>query len=590
MTRNRITLSEGQRAAQRELRRIAREHPEALQLVEEMGLDSDWVLKVRVRLPTGQLPSEKGGLRLHDHEDVVLEVLPAFPLVPPQVRVDHFRFAGHPHVLLGRFLCVLLDESREWDPEFGMVGFLERLWRWFEDAAAGRFNAADALFHPVGGVRRRTPGTPTVVVRERFDALGHWFRRGRLRQRTPQRLDFHWQTPGEGDAATVAIALASPLFFGASLDLAEFLSILDHPKWETRMARKLHHGWPRSASVLDVLAITALRNPAGTPLYFVCAVPNPAAGAHHLLVGRLPAQITDALRRTARGRKIWEAIDPRTMPTGIPIEWCYVSDERSEITTRRDDSRPVNAFAGKKVHIWGCGGIGSWVGEFVARADPATITLCDPAPVVGGLLVRQNYTEADIGTAKAEALAARLRRINDRLTVNLVGSPYPDADDPVWDDADVIIDCTVNVSLGRHLDIVLGRPDQSPIAAQLAVDVATGSLGVMSVSAPEYEAGPRTVDEATAKTVFADSSLEPFYCLWQDPNSGDEVTPAQGCSVPTFHGSSADLAAVAATLVNLLGLQLRAPSTGTHLVALPHAAGDGMSHRFLPVTRAHSSR
>lgn len=583
MTRNRITLSKGQRGAQRELRRIASEHPEALQLVEELGLDSDGVLEVRVRLPTGQLPRGKGGLRLRDHEDVVLRVLPAFPLLPPRARVDHFRFAGHPHVLLGRVLCVLLDESREWDPKLDVVGFLERLWRWFDDAAAGRFDAADALFHPVGGVQSRTPGTPIVVVRESFDSRGTWFRRGRLRQRTPQRLDFHWQTPGDGDHATVAIALENPLFFGASPDLAEFLFTLDHPKPETVTARKLHRGWPRSASVLDVLATTALRNSDGTPLYFVCAVPNPATGAHHLLVGRLPAEVSDALRRVARGRKVWETLDSSAVPIGMPIEWCYVSDERPEITTRRDDSRPVNAFTGKNVHLWGCGGIGSWVAEFVARAEPATITLCDPAPVVGGLLVRQNYTEADIGTPKAEALAARLRSINDRVAVNPAGSPYPDADDTLWDDADVVIDCTVNVSLGRHLDTVLENRDQAPIAAQLAVDVATGSLGVMSVSAPEYGAGPRTVDEATAKAVLADSSLEAFHCLWQDPTSGDEITPAQGCSVPTFHGSSADLAAVAATLVNFLGLQLKAPSTGTHLVALPHAASESTSQRFVPI-------
>jgi tRNA A37 threonylcarbamoyladenosine dehydratase len=103
-----------------------------------------------------------------------------------------------------------------------------------------------------------------------------------------------------------------------------------------------------------------------------------------------------------------------------------MSDEREAVTTRRDISRPVNGFLGKSVHVWGCGGLGSWIAEFVVRAGAREITVCDPGIVTGGLLVRQNYTEAGIGDTKAQALARRLREIRDDITVHVADGPIPD--------------------------------------------------------------------------------------------------------------------------------------------------------------------
>lgn len=92
------------------------------------------------------------------------------------------------------------------------------------------------------------------------------------------------------------------------------------------------------------------------------------------------------------------------------------------------------------------------------------------------------------------------------------------------------------------------------------------------------------VGQACVGRVVADGGLEPYHPLWEDAAEGDELIPTRGCSVPTFHGSAADLAAVAATLVNMIGLHLQqagAPVSGTHLIALPHAPA-GPRHQFLP--------
>ena len=98
-------------------------------------------------------------------------------------------------------------------------------------------------------------------------------------------------------------------------------------------------------------------------------VPHPNGGPRHLLCLRLPAGLADVLRSAAAVDG--EAIDPRAVISNsprIPMQWCRVSDERPAITTRRDTARPVSALHGRVVHIWGVGGLGSWIAEFVARA------------------------------------------------------------------------------------------------------------------------------------------------------------------------------------------------------------------------------
>jgi hypothetical protein len=262
-----------------------------------------------------------------------------------------------------------------------------------------------------------------------------------------------------------------------------------------------------------------------------------------------------------------------------------VSDERPEITTRRDHQRPTSTFAGKSIHIWGCGGLGSWIAEFIARAGATNIVLSDPASVTGGLLVRQNYTEPDLGHRKVDALAARLRAINDQLSVETFARPLPADTITPLPNCDAIIDATINLSLGVLLDSEAtrhARPGVRPLIAQVATDIRTGTLGLLTVAAPDYTGGPAIIDQCTGDIVLADGHLERFHTFWQTPAAGDELIPARGCSTPTFHGSAADLAAVAATLVSLLGPHLKVTVSGTHLIALPHADGDGPTHHFVP--------
>lgn len=204
--------------------------------------------------------------------------------------------------------------------------------------------------------------------------------------------------------------------------------------------------------------------------------------------------------------------------------------------------------------------------------------------MLGGLLVRQNYLEHDIGTNKAERLAERLRQINDDLTVQFHPEGAPPSGDSTLPTCDVLIDATVTNGIGVYLDHAcqqtLGSP--RPLLAQVATDLRTATLGLLTVTASGCPDGPRELDRRAGELVLADAHLERFYPFWQQPIEGDEVLPARGCSVPTFHGSAADVAATAASLVSLLGIHIGSTVSGTHLTALPHFAGTGPNHHFIP--------
>ncbi|MGP9617558.1 ThiF family adenylyltransferase [Arthrobacter sp. AOP36-A1-22] len=575
--RNRASLSAWQKHLLGELRSLVRERPDDVRVIQQAQLDANGDATLRLRLHTADIPRSPAGLELGDDEEFIVRICPSL-FLPPSVEVDHTRFLGFPHVLQGQRLCIYLDPSREWHPSEGVAGFLTRLWDWLTDAAGGAFDPSTAMYHAVGGVLHHANGTTTIVVREAGPSKQHQV--ARLIARSPYRYDLTYSTDRDGHRTPV-FALASDLPFGAASTLALFLTLLDDPYLDRAEGRSPRVS-PQSPAFLTSILASALRNADDTEQYFVLAVPHPAGGPHHLLGGRLPGATANVLRRLAKTRGTAVNLDPAMVNADIPIEWCNMSDERQEVTTRRDDNRPVNGFQGKTVHVWGCGGLGSWIAEFIARAGATTITLCDPGTITGGLLVRQNYTEADVGQTKAQALATRLGAIRDDLTVTVAEGNVPD-NPASFLSADLILDATVSHSITAYLDSLVGT-ERKALIAQVATDASSGTLGIANICAPAATLTPSEIDDQAGRSVLADGGLELYHSFWQEAADGDELVPTRGCSVPTFHGSAADLAAVAATLVNLVGAHLQqsqAVVSGTHLIALPHAA-TGPRHHFVP--------
>lgn len=567
-----------QRAAVRELRAVAATLPGDFALRGRPGLSHGGLARVPIRLKTASLGRRRGGLRLLDHEDFVLWISPS-RFLPPIVEVEHNRFIGFPHVLLGRQLCIYLDPAREWNPRHGASRAIDRLYDWLADAAANRFDPDSSLFHAVGGISFHSAGLPTVVVRD--DVTAVYAQSGYLTLRADHRLDLHFERASPDQIQIPVIGLSMPLPLGIGHTFAEVLTRLDVSQTS---------GWlgaipkisPQSPGFLAALAASAARMPVGSPQMFILTVPHPSGGPPHLLAGRLPADAADRLRRQAvRRQSILINVSVMSFHPETLVEWCPVSDERATVTTRRDTARPVAAFQEKAVQIWGCGGLGSWMAEFIARAGARRLVLCDPGRITGGLLVRQNFTELDIGNGKAEALRDRILAIRDDIEVDAYSGLVPDDISATFPLADVVIDATISLGIGQLLD-ELAPAGTRPLLAQIATDVKTGTLGVLSVSAPSNPTGANDIDRRVGEIVKADGTLEPFHTFWTDVPTEDELIPTRGCSVPTFHGSAADMAAVAASLANLLGSHLASaePVSGTHLIALPHSP-IGPAHKFI---------
>jgi hypothetical protein len=549
--------TELQRIAGRQLREIAENNPDALVLHARPELDGDGQLLARIRLPTGELLRQPGGLPVNEHEDVTIFIGSGYPLVPPVATVDHRRFAGHPHVLQGTTLCVYLDPSREWSTTYRMVDYIERLWQWFADAAANRFSATDALYHAVGGVLHETRGNPMIVVRSPLPTGSGVHPVGLLR-RTPDRFDLVGRTDPAASPASL-ISLSDPLYYGAGLTLGDLLQAVQP-----------------SEGVLTALGANARRVGAGEAVHFVLAVPNPATGRPHILAADIGPDGTDLLQRIPLTASL-DSLPPAL--TSSRINWHPVSDDRLHATTRRDAQRPAAGFHGKAVLLLGCGGLGSWIGEYLVRAGVESICLSDPGLIRGGLLVRQNFTEIDIGRDKATALRDRLAAIHDDLVADSVPGRLPPWDHEVWQAADVIIDATVANVIGEVLDATADDLPQETVLARVATDVGTATLGLLTVSSG-IAGGLDRAEAAARQAVRENGSLEAFATFWE-PAIGNEVVPEPGCSVPTFHGAATDVAGVAAILTNLLGQHVEAAAPGTHLVAMPGTPTGAPAHTFV---------
>lgn len=98
------------------------------------------------------------------------------------------------------------------------------------------------------------------------------------------------------------------------------------------------------------------------------------------------------------------------------------------------------------VAIVGMGGLGCPVALYLAAAGVGTLSLIDADSVSLSNLQRQVlFTEADIGTNKAQAAAKQLRARNS--TINIIAQPSklcPDNAQHLLAQADVVIDCSDN--------------------------------------------------------------------------------------------------------------------------------------------------
>lgn len=548
-----MRLSEGQKEAIRDLGRLAAATDGFDVLRMPDGTDHIGWARVVVTCDTSGFERQPGGFAMADREVFEIDIPYHYPHDLPAVQAAHYNWAEREHVVFGKVLCLYRAPDVEWDSALGVLGFVAKLEQWLRDAAANALDAVGAPMHPPVAYPER-PDASTVVVRANTPVVtGTWHGFAQLHEVRPDRFDVvAWIGGGVTDLrGPVALVVLTSGALGAAYpstvqELVGLLEGMGAPLERDRMRRAV------------------LVNPAGSPLFVVVGTPHRGvvgeAMAQHLVVWGIPSDQADQMRdfwrpgRDADGvrdkdaqQAASDALD-RWAATSR-VDWCHVQDARTEVTVRRDAETPAAVFHGKVVEIWGCGALGGWAVELIARSKPRKVILRDNRRVSVGSLVRQPYTDADVGLGKAEALAARLLAIDPKLDVvprdtELV-SWLAQGNSPR--DADVVINATASRRVETAFERASPLRPRVPLAT-LGIDgaAAVGRLVWCPRGYTDGSAGAKRklrllLEEAGGH----DDLLAAFWARRDTP-----FVPEPGCSEPTFVGSAADVLGLAAQLVN----------------------------------------
>lgn len=511
---------------------------------------------------TGALADTPGSQDLSNREPLTVFIPAAFPFRDPAAHVRHERFAGLPNVQWGRILC-LYATANDWDPSEGMWGFIDRLLTWYQRAARGELAGPALPWHPpvtygagVGGVlivRAELPGEY-----ERNDAA--WTCWAVLAPTGEDRFELrHWVTASAANGGGRLDGLHRHLaeinrteewgFFAAPLvALPESLGF-EYPSTIGQLARALADHGVNVSNCADLIRQAYAANNDALAPYPAGTNAPPLV----LLLGSPAADRTVVPGRTAH-LAAWRVQNiSGDLASGImPLDWMGVYDQRPRSTTRRDTTRPVQWLSGRRVLILGCGALGAPIAEHCVRAGVDALALIDNGGVNPGILVRQPYGYCDIGRSKAFALSRRLGAIAPQLRIS-----YQDCNalnlvpgEPPLSSADLVIDATADQSVAAKLERWWWAGDiPCPVLSVMTGHRSEHGLATLALRG-STGAGADILRRFAVAASSAQDLVDVLDDFYPDPPRTDVFQPEPGCSDPTFVGSAADLAILAAQLLN----------------------------------------
>lgn len=611
----------GQRLAIEQITELCAVAPDAIELVAADRLSGTTLLRLDVSLDLSGLPHADGGIRVRPRERLHVLVSEDFPYSVPGVWAPHPRWAGSPHVQWGRSLCLYAAPSTEWDPGDGMRGLIDRLRQWLEKAALGQLDPDGQPLHPPATYTTASAGA--VVVRADLGdhvpwaqgpvKCGHVALLG-LGVQHGDRIDIaRWTRPDLYRALAVLDARPAddhgrPYVAVAAVLLGTEIGF-EYPK----TARALFDGLRRSGvdedDLLEVVAAAADINvttagargvapspegeqpelgPGGVPLYLIVGTPSrrlhDGPRLAHLVAWRiddLGGQVTALIGDITPGSSAaLDGIRENVVEIGrkwlgyAEVSWARLFEDRAEVTVRRDLDSATAWLDAKRVLVLGCGALGAPVAEACVRAG-ASVTVADNGVVTPGILVRQPYSDTDIGTAKATALAERLKGVRHAACVtSQVGnaiSLHLGEDQPV-PAYDLIVDATADSRVRAALEHARApsRDEWPPVLTMIVGHRARRGVVVLSragASGAGHD-GLRRLGIATRTTHSAllQDVAEDIYPA--TPRT-ELFLPEPGCSSPTFIGSAVEATALAAGLLSagLDALARRGPKVSEHPMA-----------------------
>ena len=584
-------LSEGQLVALNQLHQIAEavRSPVRIVGIEEGGGLVD-TLCVKVTVDCRQYMYSNGGLQLHSREGFILTVPAEFPFEAPSVLTVHTRFLGFPHVQWGRYLCLHVSTETQWIPSRGIFGLLEQLDEWLRRSARNELDDPEGPLHPPVAY---TVSKTSICVSK--DTPGRdvwpWFGGAVLRQRKPDLLEVEgWSQDAK---------IGNDQVFAPTV-LLDFELPFEYPRTVDHLLRYLEKKGLAAVRLLAYLMLASEVVREGAALYVGIGTPSRGTAGdiakrrQHLSFWELEWTDVLTLRAASKACEISNWYVGRGTPEELQklidsvfqnlnkwrseanVRWCSVVENRPEIVTRRDKGTAMDWFRGRRVALWGCGALGGLIAEHLARAGVAELVLHDRALVGPGLLVRQNFAYADVNEWKSHALQRRIESIAPSIKVvarveNLIETLNRDN----WDaDVDVIIDATASLRVRSKLEKVLKESVRTiPIASAMISGDAQLALAV--VSPPVYGSGPLDILRRLGLSVVGKDWLNPWFrAFWSRDASAPLRQPEPGCSDPTFVASHADVASLAARVINTLAKTLQQGGESARGVLLSQSLED----------------
>jgi molybdopterin/thiamine biosynthesis adenylyltransferase len=253
----------------------------------------------------------------------------------------------------------------------------------------------------------------------------------------------------------------------------------------------------------------------------------------------------------------WLATDNFLRPTPLDLEHPYAPELGFFSLWPGSADERLDRLQRASVGVLGVGTLGSQVAHLLAAAGVGHLVLCDKDTVEIRNLNRQFYDCADLGRAKVDAAAERLRRLRPEIRIDRVNCEVTTARE---------VESAV-----AGVDFVV-RAIDTPVLAAFEVDLAARRLGVPHVGGGFIEtwaaAGPLTLPGRPC-----------LRCLTAPP----EVEMAEDRRVPTFAPLSFWLSATVGGDVLRHLADLGEPLLLERMVMMDWATGQMRDERIRPL-------
>jgi proteasome lid subunit RPN8/RPN11 len=577
------SLPKGQKQALEALRSIAEASDGALTVDLDYRRQMRGYLTVRVYLSTASLLPPEQGVDLEDWEPIDIQIPEGFPYEPPIAWGGRDDFPELPHQAWGSGFCVWVEDSN-WDATTGMPGFLRAVIDTYQKIALGTLQGHLQPWRPPD---HSYHGEGCAVIKADLPAtwnteMGTSFRWAAGIEADENRIDvIEWLDVNDKSADTAELLTRELARIHVNRSSAFLIPAIVISK---PIAMEYFDVWPKLLFMLQKQGVEKERIAAHVATVVTAGQSSAEDGAKAAVLFRVAADTeTTAAGQDARFavarwnqhdarllpdvcRALEEADSPDELPEELlelPVAWVRVYDGRPESILRRTAERPTHKLAGAKILLLGCGGLGAPIAEHCVRSGAALVHIVDSGTVNPGILSRQPYDDADIGKPKAEVLADRLGRVRPENEV--LGLPINIIYSDLFSDShlgryDLIIDATANRSVAVQIERSQrdGR-DKWPALVTVAISQ-QATHGVAAVT-PRGSAGAG-VDllRQLGLRTHASTALGDVYAAFFPPEAQKlNFRPDPSCSDTTFVGSSTDISALAAQVLDsaLDGLDLR---------------------------------